>query len=227
MLDVANRAYLGIWCRDFSEGVLLERFRDFLETVPFSASRPGFTYLVVRAVAHGETPVLERDLRPWPLDAAGLVEIAAEHLNSDSVYETETHWDLWAYDPASSIWRTQPQRLELFCYGEDYDEGTWQENGHLHVDVGFEHLFTGHGGLLGFRGQPAAEPQHPAEADFIAAMSRPENLRAYHEKTRDNIRKLYDWIERLQAALPVQHYRLWSEGEENFEARLEEILAVR
>jgi hypothetical protein len=58
-------------------------------------------------------------------------------------------------------------------------------------------------------------------------MSRPENLRTYHEKTRENIRKLYDWMARVESALPVERYRLWSEGEENFEARMEEILAAR
>jgi len=31
----------------------------------------------------------------------------------------------------------------------------------------------------------------------------------------------------VENALPVERFRLWSEGEENFEARLDEILAVR
>jgi hypothetical protein len=34
-------------------------------------------------------------------------------------------------------------------------------------------------------------------------------------------------MERVESALPVERYRLWSEGEENFEARMEEILATR
>jgi hypothetical protein len=31
----------------------------------------------------------------------------------------------------------------------------------------------------------------------------------------------------VEDALPVERFRLWSEGEENFEARLDHILAVR
>jgi len=58
-------------------------------------------------------------------------------------------------------------------------------------------------------------------------MSQPENLQAYQEKTRENIKKLYDWIAQVETALPVERYQLWSEGEENFEARIEEILAAR
>jgi hypothetical protein len=34
-------------------------------------------------------------------------------------------------------------------------------------------------------------------------------------------------MQAVEQALPVERYRLWSEGEENFEARLDEILAVR
>jgi hypothetical protein len=52
-------------------------------------------------------------------------------------------------------------------------------------------------------------------------------LQRYHEKTRENVRKLLDWVRRIEKAVAVEHLRLWSEGEENFEARLEEILAAR
>jgi hypothetical protein len=58
-------------------------------------------------------------------------------------------------------------------------------------------------------------------------MSQPQNLREYQEKTRENIKKLMDWMRSAEEALPVEKIPLWSEGEENFEARLDEILAVR
>ena len=35
------------------------------------------------------------------------------------------------------------------------------------------------------------------------------------------------WIEAIEQALPVERSELWSEGEENFEARLDAILARR
>ncbi len=58
-------------------------------------------------------------------------------------------------------------------------------------------------------------------------MAKPANLLLYQEKTRENIKALFDWVRRIEKALPVAKLRLWSEGEENFEARLEEILAAR
>ncbi|HXO04035.1 MAG TPA: hypothetical protein VN884_00235, partial [Candidatus Sulfotelmatobacter sp.] len=72
-----------------------------------------------------------------------------------------------------------------------------------------------------------SKSESPEEERFLEAMARPENLHNYYEKTQENIKKLFDWVRRIETALPVDKLRLWSEGEENFEARLEEILAAR
>ena len=53
------------------------------------------------------------------------------------------------------------------------------------------------------------------------------NLKEYHAKTRENIQQLFGWVEAVERALPVERSELWSEGEENFEARLDAILGQR
>ena len=58
-------------------------------------------------------------------------------------------------------------------------------------------------------------------------MAWPENLERYQRQTRENIRRLQDWVRRIESSLPAEKVRLWSEGEENFEARLDEIVAAR
>lgn len=224
---MSNQSYLSVWCKDFPEERMLERFGAFLGTVPFSATRPGFTHLTIRAVDASEAPILEHDLRAVPLDVAGILEIARDHLHSDCCYEVRCHWDLSIFDAATGKSRTEPQPLEIFCHGEDYDDGLWRENGHFEVNFGFEHFFTGHAGLLGIRRGAHATPQSPEEARFLEAMAWPENFEKYQAATRENIRKLLDWVRRIEQAVPIERVRLWSEGEENFEARLEEILAAR
>jgi hypothetical protein len=223
---MSNQSYLSVWCTDFPENSILERFGAFLATVPFSASKPGFTSLTVRAVDASEAPVLEQDLRPMPLDAAGIIEIVQEHLHSDSTYEVGCYWDLYVFDATAGKWKLEPQPLEISCHGEDYGDGFWRDNGHLEVNFGFEHLFTGHARLLGIRRDARPPAQSPEEAHFLEAMAWPENLEKYQEKTRENIRKLQDWVRRIEGAVPVKRVQLWSEGEENFEARLDEILAA-
>jgi hypothetical protein len=224
---MSNQSYLSVWCKDFPEERILERFAAVLGTVPFSAMRPGFTQLTIRAVDASEAPILEQDLRAVPLDAAGILEIARDHLHGDCCYEVRTHWDLAIFDGATGQSKIEPQPLEIVCNGEDYDDGIWRESGHFEVNFGFEHFFTGHAGLLGMRRHARAAPQSAEEARFLEAMAWPENLEKYQVQTRENIRKILDWVRRIEQAVPVERVRLWSEGEENFEARLEEILAVR
>ena len=206
---------------------MLEQFAALLGTVPFSAERAGWVGLVVRAVSPAEVPLAEVDFRGQAVGPATVVELARENLDADTAFEVTAAWELWEYDAAAGKWQQKPQLLELICHGTEYDNGVWQEMGHFQVDAGFEHLFTGHAGILGMHNGKTVTTEHPAEAEFLGAMTRPEKLREYHQKTRENIQKLMDWAPQIEKALPVERYRLWSEGEENFEARLDEILAVR
>jgi len=227
MIVMANLAYLSVWCRDFSEESILERLGAFLGTVPFSRTKPGFTHFTVRALDPAEWPVLEQDLRAAPFDAAGIIELAKDQLHNDCSYEVECAWDLWAWDTATDRWKLDPQPLEIFCRGEEYDNGIWRENGHFEVNLNFEHLFTGQAGLLAAESGDNAPAESPEQARFLEAMAWPENLIIYREKTPENVRKLMEWVRRIEKAIPVERVRLWSEGDEDFEARLDEILAVR
>jgi hypothetical protein len=222
-----NRAYASVWVRDFTEENMLSHFEHFLATVPLAAIPPGFTSLIIRAVDFAQTPLEEFDFRGYLPTPQEIANIARDHHASDVCYEVGARWDLWIRDKETASWKLQHERLDTFCYGPDYDGGVFAESGHFMADLGFEHLFTGHAGLLAASAERVAEPQHPEEARFLMWMSQPNNLREYQEKTRENIRKLMGWMRAVEEALPVERFRLWSEGEENFEARLDEILAVR
>ncbi len=226
MSDMPNQAYLNVWCTDFPEDRIIERFSAFLQTVPFSATHPGFTSLTIRAVDAAEQPILEQDLRAMPLDAAGIIEIAQDHVHGDCSFETSGYWDLAMFDAGNGKSKIEPQPLEILCRGEDYDDALWRQNGHFEVNLGFEHFFTGHARLLGIHRGPSAPAESPEEARFLEAMAWPDNLEKYRESTRENIRKLLGWLGRIEGAIPVERVQLWSEGEDNFEARLEEIAAA-
>jgi hypothetical protein len=222
-----NRAYASIWVRDFSEENMLSHLVHFLATAPLASSPPGFTGLTIRAVDFTETPLEEHDLRGYLTTPAEIVALARERHSSDVCYEVAARWDLWVRDQETASWKKKPESLDLVCYGPEYDGGAFAESGHFMADLGFEHLFTGHAGLLAGENGRVAQPQHPEEARFLMWMSQPQNLREYQTKTRENIQTLMGWMRMVEETLPVERFRLWSEGEENFEARLDEILAVR
>lgn len=202
-----------------------------LDTTPFSASRAGFTELVVRAVGPAEPVLAEPDLRSSPMGAVEVVALANEFALgelTDAEFETKARWDVWVYDPGPGRCRLQPAPLTILCRGEAYDDGVFRERGHFEIDAGFEHLFTGHANLLGRgAGEAMGAGERPVEAEFLARMADPELRRDYQTRTRENIHKLFDWMRRIEEALAVERYVLWSEGEENFEARVDEILALR
>jgi hypothetical protein len=226
---MANHAYLRVWTRDFSEATMIPQFARFLTTAPLSASRNAFTELVVQAVDATQTPVAEWELINQGCGPAQLAALAAQHLNADTAYIATGFWDLWRFDVESLAWRHEPQPLVLTCHGPNYEDGLAATAGHFSADLGFEHFFTGHGGLLapGAASNPFASSDHPIEHTFRQWMTGPANLKEYHSKTRENIQLLYSWVEAIERALPVERSELWSEGEENFEARLDAILAQR
>jgi hypothetical protein len=222
-----NRAYASVWIRNFDESNLLSHFEKFLATVPVATAPAGFTELIVRAVDATETPLGEYDLRGQIFTPAEIVELARTSVSGDVCFEVTARWDLWVRDLETAGWKKGPERLTFFCHGPEYDNQVSAESGHFMADLGFEHLFTGHAGLLTPGNPSVAEPEHPDEARFLMWMSQPQNLREYHERTRENIQKLMGWMRAAEETMPVERIRLWSEGEENFEARLDEILAVR
>jgi hypothetical protein len=226
---MANRAYLRVWTRDFSEATLIAQFARFLATAPLSASPNSFTELIVQPVDSTEPSAAEWDLRDQTYGAPEVAALAAQHLNSDTAYFARAQWDLWGLDVESLKWRHAPQPLLLACHGPLYDDGIAATAGHFTADLGFEHSFTGHGGLLapGAASNPFDSSDHPVEHTFRRWMSAGGNLKEYHAKTRANIQQLFKWVEAIENALPVECSELSSEGEENFEARLDAILAQR
>jgi len=226
---MANHAYLRVWTRDFSIETMIAEFARFLTTAPLSASHHTFEELIVQAVDPGETPIAEWDLRPLDAGPAEVAAMAALHLNSDTAYIVSARWDLWGFDIESLKWQRKPEPLILTCHGLDYDDGVAATAGHFQADLGFEHFFTGHAGMLppAAASNPFNSSEHPVEHTFRQWMATSNNLKQYHDKTRENIQQLFHWLEAIERALPVERTELWSEGEENMEARLDAILTQR
>ncbi len=221
---MANRTYIAFWLRNYSEQTMLEQFERLLEAVPLSSAGPGFRWLIVRAIGPAETPLVEHDLSAINAKPADVVALAREYASADAAFEVEAYWDLWRWDANTSGWIRGPEPLLLTCQGEAYDDGAAGAAGHFLIDAGLEHLYTGHAGLLGSSGV-RYEPADSIEAEFLAMMSEEENLHEYHQKTRQNIQQLMQWVQTVAQALPVEQFTVSSEGEENLEARLDEILA--
>jgi hypothetical protein len=203
MLD---HVYASFWVADSAPEELLGQILRFLVTMPQSASRPGFGELALRAMDAAEAPLIEKDLRDSGLGPLDVIEIIRPEFREDTACELDCFWDFGSYNAETGKWGTQAQRVEIACRGEQFDDSIAASNGHLQVDLGFEHLFTG---------EEDGEDWPGARSDSAIEMR------------RQNIKRLYAWVEDVTAKLDLAKYKLWSEGEENVEARLDEILARR
>ena len=226
---MANRAYLRVWTRDFSETTLIAQFARFLTTAPLSASENAFKELIVQPVDATELSLAEWDLKNLGYGAAEVAALAIQNLHPDSAYIVNAKWDIWSFDVEALKWMHKPEPLMLTCHGPEYDGGIAASDGNFTADLGFEHFLTGHGGLLapGAASNPFDSSDDPMEHTFRQWMSVPANLKEYHAKTRANIQQLFSWVESIEQALPVERSELWSEGEQNFEARLDAIQGQR
>jgi len=144
---MANRAYLRVWTRDFSEETMIAEFARFLASVPLSESHAGFDQLTVQAVDATEIPIVEWDFREQNYGPAEVAALAAQQLYADVAYIVDAKWDLWAFDIETLKWQHGPQPLVILCQGKDYDDGAAATRP-VFRGPGFEHLFTGHAGLL-------------------------------------------------------------------------------
>lgn len=222
---MANHAYVSFWTRERASETMLDRFGRLLETFPFSGVRRGFTFLTIRAVNPAEPRLAEHDLRGSLAAASDVIALVREYDNEDCSYEVQAYWDVWQRNLETGAWQKGPEQVLLTCNGRSYDDGIADTSGDFVADTGFEHMFTGHAGLLGSYTTRSA-PSDPVEAEFLAWMTHEEHLHEYYEKTRANIQLLLNWVASVEKALPLERHLLWSEGEENLEARLDEILAV-
>jgi hypothetical protein len=189
---VSDPLYLSLWFRDFSGPEMLPHAFAVLQQFNFSAQRPGVTYLALHPVSWNEATVLERRF-PAGIDPGQAALIAAELVHDDYAYVFETHWDLWTPDESSANWVLEPATVRFIVQGEEFDEATYQQTGHIQVDFGPDSYFL----------QPEA--------------SLNEQTRA---KIRDNVAKLVEFSNNVEKNSGASARLLWSESEESLAQKL-------
>lgn len=174
----------------------MPRALSVLRQFPFSAQRPGIGYLAIHPVSWSEPTVLERRFRPG-LDPEQAVAIAGEFLHSDYAYAFETYWDLWSLQEDSEDIVLSPQPVKLLVHGTEFEDGIFQQAGHVQVDFGLDTPFL----------------YEELELTQLA-----EN------RIKSNIQKLVVFTSAVEKNCGVTGRVLWSESDENLAQKLVERL---
>ena len=184
--------FLSLWFPDFSGPEMLPHAFSVLQQFPFSAQRPGVSYLAVHPVSWSEATVLERRF-PAGIDPGQATLIAAELVHDDYAYVFQAYWDLWTPEETNANWVLEPATVKFIVQGQEFDEEASQQTGHIQIDFGMDSYFL----------QPEVSLNEQTQA-----------------KIRDNVIKLVEFSANLEKNSGASSRLLWSESEDNLAQKL-------
>jgi hypothetical protein len=189
---VADPLYLSLWFPNFDAEEMLARALSVMRQFPFSSQLPGITSVALHPVSWNEATILERQFQP-AIPPEQAVLIASDLLHEDYAYVFEAAWDLWIFDEEQRRWAMRPSPVRFLVHGEEFEEGSYREEGHIQVDFGLDSPFL------------QEELQLTPEAE---------------ERVRSNVQKLVDFTSKAEKSSGATSRLLRSESEENFAQKL-------
>jgi hypothetical protein len=150
---MADQLYLSLWFPNFRFASLPEKLVGVLQQ--FGKVSGNYRISVSSAIPLGwnESPVFQRifvlDDRSEPSDeslAQNAVAEATEQLHEDSAYEFEVKWQLWqpvdAGEGLDATWKLEVATVKITGFGPEFDDSTFEQNGHIRVDFGLDTPFV-------------------------------------------------------------------------------------
>jgi hypothetical protein len=189
---MADPLYLSVWFPSFSPVEMMPRAASVLKLLPYSNSRPGIEYISVHPVSWNEPTVLERRFRPG-LDPDQAIAMAGDLLHDDYAYVFETMWDLWQRSEETDQWTLEPSSVKVIANGTAFDDGAYQQNGHIQLDFGLDTPFL----------------YEDIELDEMD-----------EARVRFNVQKLVSFTNTVEKNCGLSGRVLWSESEENLAQKL-------
>jgi hypothetical protein len=190
--SVADPLNLSLWYPDFELVEILPRALSVMRQFPFSSHQPGITGVALHPVSWNEATVLEQRFKPG-IAPEQAVLIASDLLHDDYAYVFDAAWDLWIFDEEKKQWALKPSPVRFLVHGEEFEEGIYQQEGHIQVDLGLESPFL------------QEEVQLTPEAE---------------ERVRSNVQKLVDFTSKAEKNSGANSRLLRSESEENLAQKL-------
>jgi hypothetical protein len=189
---VADPLYLSFWFVNSDIAEMLARDLSVMRQFPFSAQRPGITGVALHPVSWNEATILEQHFSPG-IAPEQAVLIASDLLHEDYAYVFDAAWDLWIFDHEQRQWNLKPSPVKFLVHGEEFDEGSYQEEGHIQVDLGLDSPFL------------QEELQLTPEAE---------------DRVRANVQKLVDFTNKAEKSSGASSRLLRSESEESLAQKL-------
>jgi hypothetical protein len=196
---VADQLYLSLWFPNFRLAALAPATLGVLRQLASAGGASAVVAAAVYPISWNEAPVYQRVYDEDEAEAAQpepAIAEAMEMLHEDYAYEFEVKWDLWVPETGGgldTIWRQEPRPLRVIGFGPNFDEGSYEQNGHIRIDFGTDAPFL--------QEDVALEPEAATHV-------------------QQNVQKLIDVTHSIQNNLAVSSRLLWSESGESLAEKL-------
>lgn len=189
---MADSLYLSLWFPHFDAEDILPHALAVMRQFSFSAQRPGISYLALHPVSWIEPTVLERRFDPG-VDPQEAVLIASDLLHQDHAYVFEAYWDLWTPSQEAQRWTLAPSAVTFIAHGPEFEDGAFEQEGHVQVDFGLDTAFL------------------HEEVDLAGDTE---------SRVRANVQKLVEFTAKAEQNAQASARLLWSESGENLAQKL-------
>ncbi len=201
---MSDQLYLSLWFPNFRLATLPEKLTAVL--AQFGKVSGNARVSVASAIPLGwhESPVFQRifvnDDRSEPTDDSlpgNAVAEATEQLHEDMAYEFEAKWQLWQPDAGGDgfedTWRLEPATVKVIGFGPEFDDGSYEQNGHIRVDFGLD--------------TPWVQEENDLDEDGT-------------ERVKQNVEKLLAFVLSVEKHCGVSSRLLWTESGEPLAEKL-------
>ena len=143
---MSDTLYLSLWYPNLRLASLPDKLTAVLGAFAPHGGESGVYAATVWPVSWSETPVFQRVYGHGErgLDPAQAVADSLELLHDDYAYEFQIGWSLWELEEAPNLdprWVREPRLVRVTGFGPLFDEGAYEQDGHIRIDFGSDAAF--------------------------------------------------------------------------------------
>lgn len=201
---MSDTLFLSLWYPNLRLAALPDKLTAVLSAFATHGGERGIYSATVWPVGWSETPVFQR---VWGRGSEGIapqqaVEEALELLHDDNAYEFQIGWSLWELEQAAGLdprWVRSPRLVRVIGFGPLFDEGAYEQDGHIRIDFG-------------------------NDAPFLEEEANLDEVGARH--VEENVRQLIELVQAVEKDSGATARLLWSELGESLAQRLAQRLSA-
>lgn len=149
---MTDQLYLSLWFPNFRfaglPAAVIAVLRQFARVsgLPHVAAAAAYPVSFTEPPVYSRVYVLDRRAEENADTQGSLIENAVpeamELLHEDTAYEFEMKWQLWVFEGSIAgldpTWRRMPFNVKFLAFGPEFDDSTFDQNGHIRVDFGLD-----------------------------------------------------------------------------------------